>query len=73
MTTEALGTCAGCVFYHPYPAGGGECRRSAPRIHFTRNDPDEDYRRIWPPVDPSDWCGEYREDRKLALTLEKAA
>lgn len=58
----AQDTCWNCRnFNYDGQADGGECRRSSPRVKFSRQG--ETVGSVWPMVTAEDWCGEFRPAR----------
>lgn len=61
--------CKDCVFYRRDEHGIGRCHRYAPRpVHISQ----EDW--VWPAVDESEWCGEFRAaQQRVQATAANAA
>lgn len=54
-------SCKSCKNFSAVPLqpGVGECRRRAPVALPMNNNGQIALQRIWPPVQDSEWCGEY--------------
>lgn len=64
--------CRDCLWFsaHDKDRTWGDCRHQSPRVRMSRSS-DNDDTAVWPPVQASDWCGQFARNTQLPLPMKE--